>query len=782
MKGRSSDDALFFEVCQLLTAIESLWQNKVPSRRKLIIQVSSQWFSKFSNGTLYLLFRLLLPGLDHNRVFGIKERRLAQLTVHALGLEGSPRGDALLNWSDEDSPGYLQTEMSILIEHLLKNEGICREKPKMTVVQVDSLLTDLAETMNPSGKISSFHSTKKRASDILKSLFFSMTSSEVKWLCRIILKEFPESIDLDAKLIFDAFHGWMWKIYYNFKNLRKCCEGITELASRGYRQARLIEETEWLALTEEFSEPMLGAPIASMSCGRATCADRLLAQIDNKHCMIEAKHDGERIQAHLCANWPNQVRIFNKDGKDITGRTFGIHKWLVNSVKLGEVVKSAIVEGELLVYNEKHAMTESPSIVPSIRQQIDSQHLMIVLFDVLYLNNESFLCKPLHERKKHLDQIVQQIPTYIEISSYVLLDLSCDRKSILELEFEKSLRIGAEGLVIKDITSNYIPNNKGNWFKLKKDGIEGFGDTCDFMVVGVSYSEEHPTLLSEFVIGCLVNGFEVEEYERRPLVHLAFIVNCGLTRDELHLIQPFLKTTKHLQSLPYDLEYSNSIRHEFTIDYYLEKPFLVELSSDGFLKTSCGQWILRSPRIKRVIDTNNFESLNEILGQAVSFDRLQEMALEATVPTDKRIFLSEKLEFIRSFKITTTISEIGERRYESSRSKVFSEVHTNEKVGKLESSRSKRPHQKVKLTTEREGHLQNHSQQAIIRYYYIHNRLELSAYDIAMIEHNFKGLIPLYTLHAAKHIEQSFYIVFHSTQTEGIIAQNFPKWGVLVNM
>lgn len=122
--AKCSDNALFYELYQLLNAVEPLWKKESANRQPCIQQVASQWFSKYTSGSLFTLFRLAFPGLDHSRVYGIKERRLALLGVSALRLEKTHRGDALLHWRDDSQPVHLQGDLSLILEAVLVGEAL----------------------------------------------------------------------------------------------------------------------------------------------------------------------------------------------------------------------------------------------------------------------------------------------------------------------------------------------------------------------------------------------------------------------------------------------------------------------------------------------------------------------------------------------------------------------------------------------------------------------------------------------------------------------------------
>ena len=62
-----------------------------------------------------------------------------------------------------------------------------------------------------------------------------------------------------------------------------------------------------------------------------------------------------------------------------------------------------------------------------------------------------------------------------------------DLESIDEF-FKEALKFGTEGLMIKDLDSDYICSKRSwDWVKLKKDYIDGVGDTLDLVPIGAYY-------------------------------------------------------------------------------------------------------------------------------------------------------------------------------------------------------------------------------------------------------------------------------------------------------
>jgi len=103
---------------------------------------------------------------------------------------------------------------------------------------------------------------------------------------------------------------------------------------------------------------------------------------------------------------------------------------------------------------------------------------MLIWFDLLYLNNEFLLHRPYAERRDLLEQTVDVIPHFVELSQRQLLNFTtADDLEAFRQHYAKLIAQREEGVIIKPLTSKYSPGRTGTWVKLKRDYIEGLGDT-----------------------------------------------------------------------------------------------------------------------------------------------------------------------------------------------------------------------------------------------------------------------------------------------------------------
>jgi hypothetical protein len=197
--------------------------------------------------------------------------------------------------------------------------------------------------------------------------------------------------------------------------------------------------------------------------------------------------------------------------------------------------------------------------------------------------------------------------------------------SLLSRLFKACLSQNQEGLIVKDASSRYCPGDRSHWLKLKKDYIEGFGDTAEFAVIGVSGHPDRPGFYSNLTVAVIKNKEEMEEEPGSALPHLValFNVSVGLSEAELKLLQPILKERFSLQKpTKYMLEFGPGFAQK--PDILLSTPLVVELLGSGFVKER-GQpyWSLRFPRIRKVF-------VSRAIGDILSFEELQDLGENGT--------------------------------------------------------------------------------------------------------------------------------------------------------
>jgi bifunctional non-homologous end joining protein LigD len=158
----------------------------------------------------------------------------------------------------------------------------------------------------------------------------------------------------------------------------------------------------------------------------------------------EIKFDGYRVQVHL-AN--EAVKVFTRRGHDWTNRFKKVAEdaW---HIKAG----SAIVDGEIVV-PAADGTTDFSVLQNELKGK--STSIVLVAFDLLYLNGRDLRKLPLVARKAELKKIIAG--TNVQFSE----SFEIEGRSM----FEHACKLGLEGVVSKVRDSVYASGRGSNWVK-----------------------------------------------------------------------------------------------------------------------------------------------------------------------------------------------------------------------------------------------------------------------------------------------------------------------------
>ena len=213
------------------------------------------------------------------------------------------------------------------------------------------------------------------------------------------------------------------------------------------------------------TELSLFRPIKSMLASPEPTAEAIWSRVEGAPVVyVEDKFDGIRAQLHRGAK---RAEIFSRDLRRMTDQF----------PELAEHARhfdaELILDGEIMAFEHGKKLTFF-----DLQKRLGRKHegadlfatasadvpVVFVAFDLLWLNGESFLRRPLHERREALRGL--KLPTGFQIAE-VYPAHSADE---IETAFQQARRRFNEGLMVKDPESIYSPGRRGMfWFKLKKE-------------------------------------------------------------------------------------------------------------------------------------------------------------------------------------------------------------------------------------------------------------------------------------------------------------------------
>jgi DNA ligase-1 len=216
--------------------------------------------------------------------------------------------------------------------------------------------------------------------------------------------------------------------------------------------------------------------------------------------VAEYKLDGERLQIHKIGN---NVILFSRRLLDISDQYPDVCQVIRENIRTDNV----IFEGEVVAMDAVYEKMLPFQVLSQRRRKYDIDNIAkeipvcLYVFDLLKIGNESYVDKPLPERRKILEKIVQERDE-LKLVKSVLIN-STDE--LLEF-FNKARSEGTEGIMAKSIDNNsiYQAGNRGyKWLKLKS--LEGgkLKDTIDVVIIGAFYGKGRRTGVYGTYIGAV---------------------------------------------------------------------------------------------------------------------------------------------------------------------------------------------------------------------------------------------------------------------------------------
>ena len=426
-----------------------------------IREILADFFKKVSKDDLkivtYLTLGRISPEYD-SVVLGMADKSVLKALASASGIE----------------IGKVNKLMQDLGDVGLAAEKVLQKKPR-TLVPVGRLtIHELFEKLEKISQVTGTGSQDQK-SNILISLLQKTSSLGAKYVCRIVLGTLrmgvAEMTVLDSLAI--AFTGDKQnkEVLEQAYNL---CPDVGEIAEIiGKKGLKGMEKVEI----------KVGRPIKMMLAQRVQELEEVSEKISGE-LTVEAKYDGERIQAHK--NSKEKITLFSRRLENITDQ----FPDLVEHLQQGIKAKEFILEGEVLAIDAEGNHLPFQTLMQrrrkyDVEEYIKKIPVRLKCFDLLYLNGKSVMNENYLQRSEELSKIVQKGKN-LTLTEKIITD---DIEEVNDF-FQKMLKEKFEGVIIKSHQGEYLAGSRGwNWIKWKKDYVQEMTDTLDLVIVGAYFGK-----------------------------------------------------------------------------------------------------------------------------------------------------------------------------------------------------------------------------------------------------------------------------------------------------
>ncbi|KAI9908466.1 hypothetical protein PsorP6_004025 [Peronosclerospora sorghi] len=530
----------FTALCSVLKAVETTSKGD----RKLDLLFSTNLRAQVGEGDLYPLIRLVLPQLDRERTYMLKEKKIAKIYVQVLGL--APISKDAQKLEHYNNPKIVDSKSvgdfaAVLYEVVLYRSGTGKSKLNHTIEDVNELLDDLVRADD-----------NKARKKVFMKLATEYTADEQKWIIRMVLKDLK--IGLRHERVLKFIHLDAVEMYNHTNDLHKVC---TDLRNSAVRYVPQLEPFQVFT-------PMLAKRVNFGECISVINADAFV---------VEPKLDGERITCHVQGK---EVQFISRNGINYTENYApSIKPHILTQLESGV---DCILDGEMMVWdNAEYKLREFgllKNTANAVRKgEATNRWLCYVVWDIVYLGGSpkaeclirevfkgpgeirAVMGLPLLTRRKLLLRILKPLDHRVIIIEQKLInDKSAkERHERVMAEVDEQLSNGGEGVIMKDLSSHYICGESSRkakkWLKLKPD-YAGMTTDLDVIIIGGYYGtgRRRSGNVSVFLLGVLAHSLDENKAAEAmkpgapcPVVYTFAKVGTGYNLEELEQMRQELE-------------------------------------------------------------------------------------------------------------------------------------------------------------------------------------------------------------------------------------------------
>ncbi|CAK4630712.1 hypothetical protein LEN26_008240 [Aphanomyces euteiches] len=301
------------------------------------------------------------------------------------------------------------------------------------------------------------------------------------------------------------------RAFCEFPNYEVLAEALFKIYNRENDQKGLFA-TQFVELSE-LCHLTPGTPVSPMLARPTKSYAMVLDRFQAMPFTCEYKYDGERAQIHILPS--GEISIFSRNFENSTERFPDVKIAIAKAAEKANVT-SCIVDAEVVAV-DKATNQRLPFQILSTRPRKNvvlgeiKVAVCIYAFDLLFLNGKSFLKEPLQARREALRGMFEVTPGSFEFATSLDVANTKDDEMETTVEIvrnflEEAVKGNCEGLMVKTLSTEatYEPANRSHkWLKLKKDYLDGIGDSTDLVPVGAFYGRGKRTgVYGAYLLAC----------------------------------------------------------------------------------------------------------------------------------------------------------------------------------------------------------------------------------------------------------------------------------------
>lgn len=561
----------FAKLAQVLEELEKI------NSRNLMTEVIADYLTAVGKEEIKQAVYLLLGELGplYARVdFGLADKMVARAIAKTVEMEV---GEIMAVFKQTGDWGEVVEKLKV------QSSNVKMQNAALTIEEVYERLLHIAQA---SGEGSQEAKIEK-----LAALLRQTTSIEAKFIVRTVLGKmrlgFSDKTILDAVAVMDG--GGVERK----KRLEQVYQLLPDIGEIG----RLVKQYGSNELKNHVAI-QVGVPIMPALAQRLRSADEMIGKM--KKVVVEPKFDGQRVQIHFQKGVI--VKAFARSLEENTSMFPELER-IGDQIKADSVILDCEAVGydpetggmkpfqETITRKRKYGVEEVSKLVP----------VRFNCFDILLLNGESLLMKPLYQRRKILAEVIES-GEVLRVDDYIVTENAEE----LRQYHQRQLDLGFEGAMVKQYDGVYQPGRTGwNWVKFKEveTAVGKLSDTIDGVVMGYYRGRGKRSALG---IGAFLLG--IWDEEKQVYVTVAKI-GTGLTDEQWREMKRRV-----------DMIFTETRPKEYVVaaglvpDVWAEPKVVVEIAADEVTASpvhSSG-WGLRFPRLVRFRDDKRVEQITTV--------------------------------------------------------------------------------------------------------------------------------------------------------------------------